>query len=154
MHPLRLPCGTRKGQRTDGGGVPPIVDQLSELGCRHITFIGGEVFLYHDWDRVAARASESGMEVNIATNGAMMGDREIAQIRRAGLRNVGLSLDGLENTHDRIRNVKGAFGKVLLALESSRGSGPKKSRYRSSQASCGAISTNSSLFTRCCASTG
>ena len=100
-----------------------VADELLELECRQVTFIGGEVFLYPGWERVARRLSDGGASVNIITNGFLMGDREIAQIRHAGLANVGISIDGLERNHNRIRNNPQSFDRALEAVRRLRAEG-------------------------------
>ncbi len=95
----------------------PIADDLVALGCRHVTFIGGEVFLYEGWHEVARRLSDGGVVVNIITNAMIPGKRQIDQIRYAGLVNLGISLDGMEANHNRIRNSPRAFEKVLDAIK-------------------------------------
>jgi radical SAM protein with 4Fe4S-binding SPASM domain len=95
----------------------PVADDLLRLGCRQITFIGGEIFLYQGWERVARRMSDGGAKVNLITNGYLMGAEEIDRIKYAKLNDVGISLDGLEENHDRIRRVKGSYRKVLAAFE-------------------------------------
>jgi radical SAM protein with 4Fe4S-binding SPASM domain len=93
-----------------------IVEQLVYLGCRQVTFIGGEVFLYKGWERIARKLSESGLDVNLITNGFLLGDEQIAQIKYAKLANVGISLDGMEDNHNNIRNVNTSFEKVMEAF--------------------------------------
>jgi radical SAM protein with 4Fe4S-binding SPASM domain len=95
----------------------PVVDDLIKLGCRNLTLIGGEVFLYKGWEKIARKFTDGGVEVNIITNALLMGDKQIEEIRYAGLLNVGVSLDGMEENHDRIRNVKGSFKKTCRAIE-------------------------------------
>lgn len=94
-----------------------VADDLLLLGCRQITFIGGEIFLFQGWERVARRMSDGGAKVNIITNAYLMGVEEIARIKEAKLSNVGISLDGMEKNHDRIRRSNGSFRKVLIAFE-------------------------------------
>jgi radical SAM protein with 4Fe4S-binding SPASM domain len=94
-----------------------VADELLSLGCRKITFIGGEIFFYRGWEKVARRMSDGGALVNIITNAYRLGDAEIAQIKEANLINVGISLDGMEENHDRIRGKKGAYQRVLRAFE-------------------------------------
>ncbi len=94
-----------------------IADELLELGCKQVTFIGGEVFLYKGWERIARRLSDGGAQVNMITNGYLMGDEQIREIRYAGLANVGISVDGMKENHDRIRNMNGSFDRVLDAFE-------------------------------------
>ncbi len=97
-----------------------IADQLIDLGCKKITIIGGEVFLYNGWEEIARKFSDGGVVVNIITNGYLMENTQIDQIKYAKLANVGLSLDGMAENHNRIRNVKNAFQKVLIAFEQLR----------------------------------
>jgi radical SAM protein with 4Fe4S-binding SPASM domain len=116
-----LHCGSLAGRaRADELSVEECLrvgDQLLELGCRQVTFIGGEVFLYPGWEKVARHMADGGAAVNIITNGFLMGDREIEQIRHARLANVGISLDGAKENHNRIRGVARSYAKVLDAFE-------------------------------------
>lgn len=94
-----------------------VADELLGLGCRQIAFIGGEIFFYRGWEKVARRMSDGGALVNIITNAYSLGDEEIAQIKEANLSNVGISLDGMEKNHDLIRGKKGAYQRVLSAFK-------------------------------------
>lgn len=94
-----------------------VAEQLVDLGCKQVTFIGGEVFLYKGWEKIARKLSESGLYVNLITNGLLLGDEQIAQIKYAKLTNVGISLDGMEDNHNTIRNVNISFEKVMEAFD-------------------------------------
>jgi radical SAM protein with 4Fe4S-binding SPASM domain len=94
-----------------------VADELLNLGCRKITFIGGEIFFYRGWEKLARRMSDGGALVNVITNAYQLGDEEVAQIKEAGLSNVGISLDGMEKNHDLIRGKKGSYHWVLKAFE-------------------------------------
>jgi len=124
---LTLACTMRCIHCGSGAGTPrereltvaeclPVADELIALGCRELSFIGGEVFLYPGWERIARRLTDSGVAVNIITNASLMGDAQIAQIREAGLVNVGISVDGTEHNHNRIRNNPNAFRMVKDAF--------------------------------------
>jgi len=73
--------------------------------------------LYEGWDRVARRLSDGGATVNIITNAMMFGGSQIEQIKRAHLINVCISVDGMEKSHNRIRNSPKSFARVLNAFE-------------------------------------
>lgn len=94
-----------------------VAEQLVDLGCKQVTFIGGEVFLYAGWEKISRKLVESGLDVNLITNGFLLGDEQIAQIKYAKLVNIGISLDGMEDNHNRIRNVNTSFKKVMEAIE-------------------------------------
>ena len=116
-----LHCGSSAGKaRKDELTVEEclqVADDLLALGCRQISFIGGEIFFYRGWERVARRMSDGGAKANIITNAYRLGEEEIAQIKAAKLSNVGISLDGMEHNHDLIRGVKGSYQRVLRAFE-------------------------------------
>ena len=94
-----------------------VAEQLRGLGCRQVTFIGGEVFLYKGWEKIARKLSESGLDINIITNGFLLGDEQIAQIKYAKLANVGISLDGMRDNHNNIRNISNSFEKVMETFD-------------------------------------
>ncbi len=101
----------------------PTADELVSLGCRHVTLIGGEVLLVPGWSLLARRLAEAGLVVNIITNGSLMDDRCVAAIRTAGLSNVCVSIDGLQEAHDRIRRAPGSFVRACRALSRLRDEG-------------------------------
>lgn len=110
-------CGSKAGSAKKGElklseCLQYIAPQLVNLGCKHVTLIGGEVFLKNGWEQIARLLSDNGVNVNIITNGYVLGDKEIEQIKHAKLTNVGVSLDGIGATHNYIRNVHDAFTKV------------------------------------------
>jgi radical SAM protein with 4Fe4S-binding SPASM domain len=94
-----------------------VAEQLVKLGCKQVTFIGGEVFLYKGWEIIARKLTENGIYVNIITNGFLLGDEQIAQIKYARLVNIGISLDGMQDNHNNIRNVNTSFDKVMEAFD-------------------------------------
>ncbi len=86
-----------------------VADDLLDMGCKHVTFIGGEVFLLQGWEKVARRIHERGAGANIITNAFLFGKDQIDQIKYAHLTNVGISLDGMEDNHNLIRNNSESF---------------------------------------------
>jgi radical SAM protein with 4Fe4S-binding SPASM domain len=126
-----LHCGSAAGRAREGeltvAECLPVADALVALGCRVLALIGGEVFLFPGWEQVARRLTDRGVYVNTITNGSVLGDKQIAQIREAGLGNVGVSVDGLAEAHDKIRGVPRSFERALRALDRLRAEGIKTS---------------------------
>jgi radical SAM protein with 4Fe4S-binding SPASM domain len=94
-----------------------VADELVGLGCAELTFIGGEIFLYQGWEQVARYASDRGLLVNIMTNAYGVGEEEIRQVKHAHLVNVGVSIDGLEATHNRIRGRPTSFARAVSTFD-------------------------------------
>jgi len=114
-------CGSSAGRARDDeltvGECLEVADQLLALGCQQATLIGGEVLLFKGWERVARRLWDGGCGVNIITNGLPVDDDQIRRMQHARLGNVGVSIDGLEDNHNRIRNTKHAFARAVEAIK-------------------------------------
>jgi radical SAM protein with 4Fe4S-binding SPASM domain len=65
------------------------------------------------------------MRAVLSTNGTLI-DVDVAEkLKNCGLAYAGVSLDGLEETNDRFRGVKGAFGRALAGIRCCRDAGLK-----------------------------
>jgi len=93
-----------------------LCDDLAEMGLVHLTLSGGEPLLREDWDLVAERLAARGVEVTMISNGWLVNESVIERARAAGLRVMGMSIDGLEPTHDWMRKP-GSFRRVRRAME-------------------------------------
>jgi radical SAM protein with 4Fe4S-binding SPASM domain len=96
--------------------------QLAAIAGRHdprtITFaiIGGEPLMRPDIDEVGAFAASLGFSWGITTNGMLLDADRLASLKASGLSTIAVSLDGLEDEHDTLRQHKGAFRRVSEAL--------------------------------------
>ena len=93
----------------------PVLDDAVKIGVRTLVITGGEPFLHPDLFRAVAEARARGLDVNITTNGTRINARwdELVQ---SGVSSLSFSLDGLEETHDRLRGQAGAWKKTLDGL--------------------------------------
>ena len=64
-----------------------------------------------------------------ATNGTLITKEKAKQLKEVGLSYVGISLDGLEATHDRFRGVAGAYQKALQAVDNCQEAGIKSYNF-------------------------
>lgn len=112
-----LHCGPGVGQARPRELTLPeclrVADQLIEQGCRQVTLVGGEVFLYEGWEDISRRLADGDIRVNVVTNGFLSGRRHIEQLHRARLANVGVSIDGMQAGHNRVRRVPGSFSRAV-----------------------------------------
>ena len=106
---------TRKNELTTKEALA-LCDQLAEIGTKMTSLMGGEPLLRKDWQQIGLRILENGMETAIVSNGILV-KKEIERIKKIDPKVVGISLDGLENTHDTIRGRKGTYRKVFKAAE-------------------------------------
>ena len=102
-----------------------LIDDLANFGSPVILFSGGEPTLRKDLPELAAYAREKGMRAVISTNGTLI-DRDMAKkLKDVGLSYVGVSLDGIRETNDRFRGMKGAFDAALRGLHNCQEEGIK-----------------------------
>ena len=100
-----------------------IRQELSDIARRYdasaITFaiIGGEPLIRRDIDTVGAHAAALGYVWGIATNAMLLKPARLASLKAAELRTISVSLDGLEAEHDALRRCRGAFRRVVAAIE-------------------------------------
>ena len=94
-----------------------ICDQFPSLLVQEVDFTGGEPLLRPDWMDIASYLRDLGIATKILTNGMALGQDNVRKIVDAGVSGVGMSLDGLEKTHDRIREHPGSFQQVCKGIE-------------------------------------
>ncbi|MBN2736990.1 MAG: radical SAM protein [Spirochaetales bacterium] len=99
-----------------------VCDDLAELGMEVVTLSGGEPFLHPHWPEIAKRLNQNGVTVNAISNGWFIDKELIEKAKKAGIVNIGVSLDGLKETHDFIRRP-GAFDHVMSALDAMNAEG-------------------------------
>jgi radical SAM protein with 4Fe4S-binding SPASM domain len=91
------------------GEILATAEGLRRLGGETIDVTGGEPLLRPGWDGLCARLAARGFKLALITNGTLFTPRAREQARAAGIRAIGLSLDGLQATHDGIRAPGGAL---------------------------------------------
>ena len=82
-----------------------------------ICLTGGEPLLHRDFFRIVEKIRSLGFPWGITTNGTLIDAGVAARMASLGLASATLSLDGLEETHDALRRVKGCFRRTLHAVE-------------------------------------
>ncbi|MDA3918251.1 MAG: 12,18-didecarboxysiroheme deacetylase [Deltaproteobacteria bacterium] len=94
-----------------------MIDDLAEFGVPVLLFSGGEPLVHPRLIEYAQYAVNKGMRAVISTNGTLITKEKAKALKEIGLSYVGISLDGLEETHDKFRGVKGSYKKAMKAIE-------------------------------------
>jgi Fe-coproporphyrin III synthase len=102
-----------------------VMDDLHAARVRVLILSGGEPLLRPDIFEISRRAKEMGFYVGLSSNGTLIDRESAARIAEMGYDYVGISLDGLRDTHDGIRRRKGAFDASLEGLRACRDLGIK-----------------------------
>lgn len=77
--------------------------------------MGGEPLLYKDFSKLFDLTQKYGFNVQIVTNGVFL-DKYLDQIAKTDT-TITISIDGLEQTHDSVRNKQGTFKKAFENIE-------------------------------------
>lgn len=107
------------------GQAKAMIDDLAAYGAPVMLFSGGEPLAREDLTELASHATARGMRAVISTNGTLITPEKAAELKKVGLSYVGISLDGLEEVHDRFRGVPGAFKKALEGIANCQAEGLK-----------------------------
>jgi radical SAM protein with 4Fe4S-binding SPASM domain len=114
-------CGSRAGDKRDDelstDEALDLVRQLADLGITEVTIEGGEAFLRKDWLTIARAISAAGMSCTMVTGGYGISHETARRMKDAGIVAVSVSVDGLEETHDRIRGRVGSFRSCMQTFE-------------------------------------
>ena len=105
--------------------VYEVMDDLKRFHVPVLILSGGEPLLRPDIFEVAKRAKQMGFYVGLSSNGTLITEENIEQIAEVDFNYVGISLDGIRETHDRFRRMEGAFEKSLAGMRLCRDLGLK-----------------------------
>jgi radical SAM protein with 4Fe4S-binding SPASM domain len=113
-------CGSRAGKRRadelSTAECLDVVRQLAAAGTREITLIGGEAYLRRDWLEIAAEIARLGIHCGVQTGARGLTRARIEAAYAAGVRAIGVSVDGLRELHDSIRGVPGSHDQAIRAI--------------------------------------
>ena len=102
-----------------------VMDDLRAFGVPVLILSGGEPLLRDDIFDISQRAKHMGFYVGLSTNGTLIDESNIDAIDEVGYDYVGVSIDGIRETHDRFRRREGAFDASLRGIRLCRGRGMK-----------------------------
>ncbi len=101
------------------------LDDLRDFGVPVVILSGGEPLLHPDIFKISAYAKQKGFYVGLSSNGTMIDDTNIQKIADAEYNYVGISIDGIKETHDKFRRKQGAFDEAMNGIRLCRDKGIK-----------------------------
>ena len=119
-----LHCGSRCG---DAGADPlpaevfkDVLDEVKQNFSPRLPMIcitGGEPLLRRDFYEILSYAHALGFRWGMTTNGTLITKEAAHRLAEAGMGTVSVSLDGLREQHDRLRQTPGGFDRALEGIK-------------------------------------
>ncbi len=102
-----------------------VMDDLKRFRVPVLILSGGEPLLRPDIFDIAGHGKAMGFYVGLSSNGTLINPSNIERIAGCDFNYVGISLDGIRETHDRFRRMDGAFEASLRGIRLCRDLGLK-----------------------------
>jgi MoaA/NifB/PqqE/SkfB family radical SAM enzyme len=94
-----------------------VIREFREMGLMNCLFSGGEPLLRKDLAELVAYAKELEFtNILVFTNGSLLTEQRATELLDAGANSISISVDGYGETHERQRQVPGAWKKTTDAL--------------------------------------
>lgn len=94
---------------------------LDNLGPKvnYLSLIGGEVFVHPNIFEILEECQRRGKKIHLSTNATLLNQERINRLKKfkKTIRGIGVSIDGLPETHNSIRGSQVAFNRTADALK-------------------------------------
>ncbi len=95
-----------------------LIDEIVSFSQPVVILTGGEPLLREDIFELADYGTRRGLRMVMAPNGTLLDADKTARLKTSGIQRVSISLDGATaESHDRFRQVEGAFAGALRGIE-------------------------------------
>ncbi len=96
-----------------------IIEYISKNYSKELAFIitGGEPTLHPDLIKIGNKIKESENRWGMVTNGMSLSANLLSELTDANLYSITISLDGLEKSHNKLRDNNKSFKKVIDSLD-------------------------------------
>lgn len=82
-----------------------------------IAVTGGEPLLRKDVFEAMSYATSLGFQWGMISNGSLITGEVAKKAKASGAKTIDISIDGIEEIHDKFRNAKGSYAKAIKAIE-------------------------------------
>lgn len=113
----------RSDEELSTAEVKSFIDTLAEMDVPVFVFSGGEPFVRNDIAELAAYADEHGIRPIASSNGTYLTEERAQAVADAGMAYVGVSLDGVGETHDEFRGMEGSFDRAVDGIRNAQRAG-------------------------------
>ncbi len=97
-----------------------LLDDLKAFDVPAVLFSGGEPLTRADTPDFIGYATSLGLASTLSTNGMLIDEPMADRLATLGLKYAGISVDGMEKQHDKLRGCQGAFRGALAGIRNCR----------------------------------
>jgi MoaA/NifB/PqqE/SkfB family radical SAM enzyme len=98
--------------------IKAAIDFINSWGPVKITFFGGEPLLRENLVGLVDYAAKKGIRVSLDTNGLLLDEKLVIDLKNSGVANINISLDSsTEHIHDALRDKQGCFQSAIKAIQ-------------------------------------
>lgn len=95
-----------------------LIHEIIKIKPINVCLAGGEPLLRKDIAyRIIGLLSKNNIITSMVSNGLLLDEETVDELKKAGLNRIQISLDGLEESHDKLRNKKGVFKGAMKSLD-------------------------------------
>ncbi len=95
---------------------------IDECGAPVVSVTGGEPLLYPQIGELIEELVRRKKHIYLCTNGILL-EKLLKKFRPSNFLNINVSLDGMEETHDKISGEKGVFEKAIRGIKKTKAGG-------------------------------
>lgn len=94
-------------------------DVAKKYGTKAImlNITGGEPLMRKDLFDIVGYADSLGFKWGLVTNGMLVTDNVVKKMKETHMSTISISLDGMKETHEEFRHVKGSFDKIISGIK-------------------------------------
>lgn len=117
-------AGVKAEEELNTAGAKNLLEGIARAGFKIMIFSGGEPLLRPDITELVAYASNLGLLAVFGTNGTLITRSKARELKAAGAKGMGISLDSLDpEKHDRLRGKTGAWRQAVEGMKNCRDAG-------------------------------
>ena len=110
--------GNANAKQLSEGDIQELLKMLTKLGTKQVVMTGGEALLNPNFFELCKILAHQNIKITLLSSGLLL--KQHAENITKYINDLIVSLDGPEETHDTIRNIKGAYQKTKLGIDSIR----------------------------------
>jgi radical SAM protein with 4Fe4S-binding SPASM domain len=95
-----------------------IIDYVKQQFTENVAFVitGGEPLMHPDILSIGTHIRQNNMRWGMVTNGMLLNSNKLNELMQAGISSITVSLDGIKESHNWLRNSPGAFDRAIDAI--------------------------------------